>query len=84
MLDYLCLKISHDIAASKNFLLVIKSYIKKKKCESRYFFTHFLYTMNVTFTSQYYFSKYSSWYSMNRRVVHSRLRGKEENLSLCR
>jgi hypothetical protein len=72
MLDYLCLIISHDIAVSKNFLFVIKNCIKKKKCESRYFFTHSLHSMNVTFTLQYYFSKYSSRYSMNRRVVESR------------
>jgi hypothetical protein len=66
MLDYLRLIISHDIAESKNFLFVIK------KCESRFFFTHSLHSMNVMFTPQYYFSKYSCRYSMNRRVVDSR------------
>ena len=72
MLDYLCLIIIHDTAESKNFLFVIKKWIKKKKCESRYFFIHSLHSMNDTFTPQYYFSKYSFRYSMNRRVIDSR------------
>lgn len=77
MLDYLCLIISHDIAEGKNYLFVIKNCIEKKKCESRCFFTHSLHSMDVTFTLQYYFSKYSFRYAMNRRVVDSRLHGKE-------
>jgi len=84
MLGYLCLIISHDIAEGKNFLFAIKNCIKKKKCESRYFFTHSLHSMEVIFTPQYYFSKYSSRCSISGREVDSRHRGKEECLSACR
>jgi hypothetical protein len=56
--------------------------VKKKKCESRHFFLHSLYSMDVIFKPQYYFFKFISRYLMNRRVVDTRLLEKEETKSV--
>jgi len=49
---------SNDITEGENFLFVIKNCIKNKKCESRYFFTHSLHSMDIIFKPQYYFFQF--------------------------
>jgi len=61
----------------------LRTALRRRKSESRYFLTHSLHSMEVIFTAQYYFSKYSSRCSISGRGVDFRHRGKEECLSAC-